>query len=501
MNLRPLLLLALLPAPLFAQWNQHAGDAQHTGITTVPSLSLDSIRWSTPVDENTLGDPIYIHYGSPVATAANTIVVPVRAAGGAFRLDARNGADGSLLWSSPTDFLTAPSNGSWIPSLSPAITPSGALYYQGIGGTVYKVADPNATSVAPVQLSFLPDYAANKAAYDTSVFISTPITADAAGNIYFGYETTASAPGGLTSGIARIAPDGSATHISADLASGAIGGTTGFRVGTNSAPALSLDGTKLYVALTNTVSGSPVLSALSTTTLTHLQHTILSGFINDAATSSPTVAPDGDVFFGTLYGYHYRGQLEHFSADLSQSFTQGSFGWDETVSIVPSYLVPSYHGSSTYLIFSKYNDYKEASGSGVNRLAILDPDDTQIDPVTGQPVMKEVLTIAGVTPDPELPAVREWCINTAVVDPATHSILANSEDGKFYRWDLWTNTFTQVIELQAIGVGEAYTPTFIGPDGTAYAINKATLFALVPEPGSAALLACGLALLSRSRRR
>src|SRR5213078_2233853 len=74
-------------------------------------------------------------------------------------------------------------------------------------------------------------------------------------------------------------------------------------------------------------------------------------------------------------------------------------------------------------------------------------------------------------------AVLEWCINTSVVDPASKSILANSEDGKHYRWDLTTNTFSEVFTLTS-GVGEAYTPTLIGADGTVYAINDATLFAV-----------------------
>jgi hypothetical protein len=92
--------------------------------------------------------------------------------------------------------------------------------------------------------------------------------------------------------------------------------------------------------------------------------------------------------------------------------------------------------------------------------------------------MKEILTIAGQTPDgPPATAVREWCINTAVVDPLTDSVLANSEDGKLYRWDLTTNSFTQRITLSG-GIGEAYTPTVIGTDGTAYGINDAVLFAI-----------------------
>ena len=95
--------------------------------------------------------------------------------------------------------------------------------------------------------------------------------------------------------------------------------------------------------------------------------------------------------------------------------------------------------------------------------------------------MNEVLTIKGVTPDPNFPnfpgAVREWCINTAAVDSVTKSVMANSEDGELYRWDLSTNILAQVITLSS-GIGEAYTPTVIGTDGTAFAINDAVLFAL-----------------------
>ena len=110
---------------------------------------------------------------------------------------------------------------------------------------------------------------------------------------------------------------------------------------------------------------------------------------------------------------------------------------------------------------------------------MLLPSTTENDPVIATTkVMKEVITILGVTPDPNYPGgVKEWCINTAAVDPFTKSILANSEDGKLYRWDLTSNMFTQVITLST-GVGEAYTPTVIGSDGTDYAINKAILDAI-----------------------
>ena len=99
---------------------------------------------------------------------------------------------------------------------------------------------------------------------------------------------------------------------------------------------------------------------------------------------------------------------------------------------------------------TKYNNYAGiGSGDGVNRIAILDPNDQMTDPISGATVMREVLTVAGVTPDADYAwsfpnAVREWCINNAAVDPISKSILANSEDGKLYRWDLTTNTLVAV---------------------------------------------------------
>jgi hypothetical protein len=43
--------------------------------------------------------------------------------------------------------------------------------------------------------------------------------------------------------------------------------------------------------------------------------------------------------------------------------------------------------------------------------------------------------------------------------------------------DLATNTLAEKIRLNA-PYSEPYTPTIIGPDGTAYAINNANLYAI-----------------------
>jgi hypothetical protein len=175
----------------------------------------------------------------------------------------------------------------------------------------------------------------------------------------------------------------------------------------------------------------------------------------------------------------------HFSADLQTTKTPGGFGWDDTPSIVPAAAVASYAGTSSYLLLTKYNDYASTGGQGQNRMAILDPFATMTDPISGATVMKEVLTVLGPTPDDDFPgnplAVREWCINTAAVDPTTRSAFVNNEDGKLYRWDLVTGTLADQVVLTP-GIGEAYTPTLIGPDGTVYAINDGKLFAVDEGP-------------------
>ncbi len=53
----------------------------------------------------------------------------------------------------------------------------------------------------------------------------------------------------------------------------------------------------------------------------------------------------GDVYYGVIessFGDHNgRGWLLHYSADLTTVKTPGSFGWDDTASIVPASMVPS----------------------------------------------------------------------------------------------------------------------------------------------------------------
>lgn len=492
-----LFLTTLLPGLLSAQalsfpWSSHGHSPQHTAISSVPSQSLQGIRWQTPVDllpQYTANGNLLIHYGSPLVTAANTVIIPVKTgASDGFKVEARHGLDGTLLYTLTTDYSLPPHN--WVPSFSPVLSARNRLYYAGAGGTVYYRDQPDSATGPSGQIAFYgtANYTANPAAFNSAVKISTPITSDRYGNIYFGYTVLGANPLNLESGIAKITYNGIGSFVTAAAASGDSSIT---RVPLNCAPALSNDHRVLYFAVADNLSTGYLVS-IDSRTLVPLARirlkdpsTLLDGLLSNNGTSSPTVGPDGDVYYGILenpfFSHNLRGWLLHFNGALSQTKIPGAFGWDITASVVTSTLVPSYQGASTYLLLTKYNNYKGAGGDGVNKIAVLDPTVAMIDPSSGVPVMNEVLTIAGPTPDnpsPSFPnAVREWCINTAVVDPFTKSALVNNEDGILYRWDFTTNTLTEQVVLTE-GIGEAYTPTLVGVDGTVYAINNAILFAV-----------------------
>ena len=475
-----------------------ANNAQHTAIYQPAAQDLNAVHWSTSVDLNNTGT--YAHYGAPLVTAANTVLVPVKIAGNGFQVSAFDAGTGALKYTVGTDYVL-PSH-QWIPVYNPCLTtgPFGTrMYYAGPGGTVYYIDNPDSAAHGPpVQQVFYTDlasYQASASAYNSTIFINTPLTADSNGNVFFGFRVQGTPPAPFVSnesGFARIDPNGNGTYI---LTRAAANDTSINLDSHNSAPALSNDETTLYVLAKRVSSGHEpgYLLGLDSTTLAPKYRVFLkdprngnAAEILDNGTASPTVAPDNDVYIGVLGnpGGGFRGWLLRFSGDLTVEKTPGAFGWDYTPALVPASMVPSYQGPSSYLIFAKYNHYAFSDGDGINRIALLDPNTTQIDPhlsANGLVEMREVFTMIGPTPDnqpAQFPyAVREWCINTAAVNPATNSIFVPNENGRVHRWNLATNSLSQAASIGP-GIGQPYVPTIIGPDGQIYTMNGGTLFAL-----------------------
>jgi hypothetical protein len=477
-------------------WSGYAHDPQHTAVSANQPQNLHSIHWQTPVDLNPPGGGqggLLIHYGSPLVTAGNTVIVPVKTGDtDGFQLQAFNGATGSPLFTLPTDYSLPPH--AWIPPYAPALSLGSRLYYAGAGGTIYYRDLPDSPTGPTGHVAFygMDLYNGNQSVLNSTVHISTPLTADRAGNVFFGFTVDGSNPAGLVSGIARVTFSGAGTWVSAVSLTG---DGSANQIALNCAPALSNDQRGVYIAVsTDAAYGTGYLVSMNATTLAPIAHIQLldprggPGTISTDSSATPMIGPDGDVYYGVLESpccssHNARGWMLHFDSTLTQTKTPGSFGWDDTASVVPSSAVPSYTGTSTYLILTKYNNYANSgTGDGINKVAILDPFSTMQDAYSSTPVnvMTEVITVTGVTPNPSpaFPhAVREWCVNTVAIDPRTKSAIVNSEDGVTYRWDFTTNTLSQSLRLTS-GRGEAYTPTVIGSDGTVYAINDAILFAI-----------------------
>src|SRR5579884_2643980 len=605
-----------------ATWNNFGGDAQHTDVAQVTAQPIDQLLWQMPLD---LGPWGAAHYGDPIFTPNNVVVVPIKVTWDANNQGATNFIEvgindvtGAALWSTaplgsitgasnvgntivittnntngladgdyvtigdmqgdtaantgsgnktyqvsnvtPTSFtlngvtgngtyaggglwvLSTTSSAatsyiepkySWLPPDQAAYDPlTDRVYFPGPGGTIDYISNPDTDTgvVTPVQEAFygISNYTNNPSAYNASIYVNTPVTVDAQGNIYFGYAVTGSNPSNITEGgIARISAAGVATNVSAFVAADTAGQTPSddgnWVAALGSAPALSNDGSIVYFAVDdggygNSSSGehNAYLVGLNSSTLqpqysvrlydpttgngvpaTGVQTSGSGADLIDESTASPMVASDGTVYMG-VFGSSYngsRGSLLHFSGNLQTEYTPGAFGWDDTASIIPTSMVSSYTGSSSYLILSKYNNYANAEtgssgGNGVNEIAVLDPYASQPDPNNdpqpgGQPmpVMKQILTMA--SPSPDIPninggdpdAVREWCTNGTAVDPADDSIFANNEDGYTYEWNLGTNTITHTVEVSK-GVGVPYTPTAISPNGEVFSDNGGMLFAL-----------------------
>ena len=86
----------------------------------------------------------------------------------------------------------------WTPPYNVTLTKANRVVMPGAGGKVLYRDDADSASAATNSLVFYgkPAYTAAQAAFDAGVFINTPITADNAGNLFFGFVITGANPAG-----------------------------------------------------------------------------------------------------------------------------------------------------------------------------------------------------------------------------------------------------------------------------------------------------------------
>ncbi|HEY2116611.1 MAG TPA: hypothetical protein VGJ51_16055 [Candidatus Angelobacter sp.] len=208
------------------------------------------------------------------------------------------------------------------------------------------------------------------------------------------------------------------------------------------------------------------------------------GRVLDDSSSTPTVAPDGSIYYGAYTAYNYaQGHMLHFSAngDFLNSFF---FGWDNTPAIWP-------HGGTFSLIF-KNNHYAGGSycvdpnwcPAARTNADLLGPESyfvTQLDPNlniewsfqntnTNSCTRNADGTITCVSDHPN---GFEWCVNAAVVD-ANGVVYANSEDGNLYAIGQGGTLIKNIF--QNLAIGAAYTPASMDNSGRIYSQNDGFLF-------------------------
>lgn len=210
-----------------------------------------------------------------------------------------------------------------------------------------------------------------------------------------------------------------------------------------------------------------------------------SGRILDDSTSSPVVAPDGTIFYGSYTRYNYaQGHMLRFSA-TGQFLNSYIFGWDDTPAIRS-------HGG-TYSIITKDNHYGDV-GSYCDDETVCPSDRNASNP--GYPEQYFVTSLSPslsvewqyqntntlsctrnpdntVTCESTNPNGFEWCVNAPAID-SNGVTYANSEDGNLYAINP-NGTLKQNI-FQQLAIGAAYTPASIGGDGKLYSQNDGHLY-------------------------
>ena len=544
------------------EWPQWMKDQNHTGEINVAGQNLNQIlqdivydpfvddekapangdgdllvHYQTPLVD---GNDVYMEFKTGTYTSITTWETQI------WNEKKLSWVGGNLVaqWNFQSDWKPVPfGSPTWEPVFHATLAGS-FVYVPGGGGTVYKLNKSNGAVVAHF----------NPLGGDANIFLTGPITADSAGNIYYNaLKLNLSNPWGkdvIGSWLVKITAGGTMSSAQfKDMMTGEMGPNddceVGFptappwpptptsvaptikcntvRPGINVAPAVGPDGTIYTIARNHAVTRYGYVVAVNsnlTPKWTASMHGILndgcnvqippngtpggcsvgattgvapdtnslpSGRVLDDSTSSPVVAPDGSVLYGSYTRYNYaQGHMLRFSS-TGQFLNSYIFGWDLTPGIRT-------HGG-TYSIMIKDNHYGGV-GSYCNDDTVCPPDRSASNP--GYPEAYFVTSLSpslsvewsyqntntfactrqpngSVTCDDGTanPNGFEWCVNAPAID-SNGVTYANSEDGNLFAINP-NGSLKQKI-FQQLAIGAAYTPASIGGDGKIYSQNDGHLF-------------------------
>jgi hypothetical protein len=196
------------------------------------------------------------------------------------------------------------------------------------------------------------------------------------------------------------------------------------------------------------------------------QNTVGSAAIDDRASASPVVAPDGSIFFGTNTAYNYgRGHLLKFNS-AGQLAATYDFGWDSTPAIFPN--------NGSYSVIVKDNHYNNGSYCSDPTWCPKAPRGpyyiTQLDSGLNVQWQFKDPTVNGSHPNG-----YEWCVNDAAVD-ANGVVYADDEDRYLYMIPQGAASTQKIFLEKSQDAG--YTPVSMGPNGMVYALSAGHLVAV-----------------------
>jgi len=554
-------------------WPQWGHDQTHTGTVNVAGQNLNTILANIVYDPfveqekapgNGDGD-LLVHYQTPLVDGNNvymefktgTYTSITTWETQTWNEKKLSWSGGNLVeqWNFESDWKPVPYNPAglfWEPVFHATLAGS-FVYVPGAGGTVFKVSKSNGSLVTRYN-PFDMEEGGHEGEVVSNIFLTGPITADSAGNVYYNtLKLSKTNPWGadvINAWLVKVSAGGTISKAKFKTITTPASGPNdpcevGFstpppwppsptavaptipcgnvRPGINVAPAVGPDGTIYTIARNHFVTrygyvvavnsnltpkwtasmhgvlndgcnvqippnGTPGgCSVGATTGVAPDTNSLPSGRVLDDSTSSPVVAPDGSVVYGSYTRYNYaQGHMLRFSS-TGQFLASFIFGWDVTPAI--------YSHGGTYSIVTKDNHYGGV-GSYCNVESVCPSDRTASNPgypeeyfvtqlspaLTVEWKFKNTNTFActrqpngSVTCDDGTahPNGFEWCVNAPAID-SNGVVYANSEDGNLFAINQG-GTLKQKI-FQQLALGAAYTPASIGGDGKLYSQNDGHLY-------------------------